>query len=106
MENMNIIKRHKNAKELDNNIQVQFHSNEKIIAEHLIEEAENNYIFTAAIEIPKNGKITEKLIKEMIEKQTSPVINIFTKIEKENKKDLEHQENGIHELYIDPRGKS
>lgn len=61
---------------------------------HEIEEKDDEYIVKARLKI-KKGSSKEKLIEDCFEKQTSPITQILTEKEKEQKRNIKRGENCI-----------
>lgn len=96
-----IIKKHKGM-EPDGFIRTYYTGKHKTTMEHIIEYNDECVIITAAIKLDRNNPKLEKLLLNMENKQESPVVTLFKKLEKENRHDIEYQENGVMELYSNP----
>ena len=70
--------------------------------EQVIDFNDKELIITASIRFDIDDPQCHKYLKKMEEKQTSPIIQILSKVEKNYRHDIKYQENGIHFVYTIP----
>ncbi len=96
-----IIKKHKGM-EVEGFIRTEYNRKKQIVIEHAIEYNDKDVIITAAIKLDRNDPKLKKLLLNMEEKQESPVITVFKKLEKETRHDIKYQENDADKIYDYP----
>lgn len=89
MKDFKLIKAHRNCKMFQGFISTHGTANNHIYTlEHLTEVSENEIIFTASVKINAKSKGGQKLLKAMLEKQSSPIKTILQQSDKEHNIDV------------------
>ena len=70
-----------------------------IDAEHAIEYNDECVIITAAVKIDRNHPDLDRILKQMEEKQESPVVTFIKKLERTNKNEIKSNENDVRPMY-------
>lgn len=89
MKDFKLIKAHRNYEMFQGFICSQRTTQSQIYTlEHLTEVSENEIIFTASVKINAKSKGGQKLLKAMLEKQSSPIKTILQQSDKEHSIDV------------------
>ncbi len=89
MKGFELIKAHRNYEKFEGFISTHGTSKNHIYTlEHLTEVSDNEIIFTASVKINAKSKGGQKLLKAMLEKQSSPIKTILQQSDKEHSIDV------------------